>query len=119
MLQVHPLRRSILSLYYGARVPSGKEELRNRTIVVVACLLATFGIAVGLNKIDVVTNFTGLLGGNTMCFFMPSVLYLRHFGIRRDAFGIAVLLVLIFSIVLYPLCLTGIIYDMVNAVPIV
>ena len=115
VLQVHPLRRSILSIYYGSRIPKHKEEIRNRGIVVLLILMATFGIAVGLKKIDVVTNFTGLLGGNTMSFLMPSLLYLKHYGIMKDPFGIAVLAVLVFSVILYPLCLTGIIYDMMNA----
>jgi len=115
VLQVHPLRRSMLSIYYGGRIPKNREEIRNRLIVVIMILLATFGIAVGLKKIDVVTNFTGLLGGNTMCFFMPTLLYLKHYGIQKTPFGLAVLAVLVFSVVLYPLCLTGIVYDMANA----
>jgi amino acid permease len=114
VLQVHPLRRSILSLYYGASCPSKSEEKRNRYIVVSIILMVTFGIAVGLDKIDVVTNFTGLLGGNTMCFLMPSILYLRRFGFQTDRFSILVMAVGVFSIILYPLCLTGIIYDMVK-----
>ena len=114
VLQVHPLRRSILSLYYGSRTPAKTEEKRNRYIVVSAILLVTFGIAVGLDKIDVVTNFTGLLGGNTMCFLMPSILYLRRYGFKTDPFSILVMAVGAFSIILYPLCLTGIIYDMVS-----
>jgi len=115
VLQVHPVRRSLLSIYYGARVPKNSEEVRNRYIVAAGIILTTFGIAVGLKKIDVVTNFTGLLGGNTMCFLMPSILYLKHFGFKKDVFSIAVVAVLIFSLALYPLCLTGIIYDIVNA----
>jgi amino acid permease len=114
VLQVHPLRRSILSLHYGSRTPQKNEEKRNRYIVVSAILVVTFGIAVGLDKIDVVTNFTGLLGGNTMCFLMPSILYLRRFGFKTDVFSILVMAVCVFSIILYPLCLTGIIYDMVT-----
>ena len=115
VLQVHPLRRSILSVYYRGRIPKHREELRNRIIVVTLILMTTFTIAVTLKKIDVVTNFTGLLGANTMCFVMPSILYLKHFGIKKDVFGLSVLALLVFSIALYPLCLTGIIYDMVNA----
>jgi amino acid permease len=114
VLQVHPLRRSILSLYYGSRAPPKSEEKRNRYIVVSAILIVTFGIAVGLDKIDVVTNFTGLLGGNTMCFLMPAILYLRRFGFKTDVFSILVMAVGVFSIILYPLCLTGIIYDMAS-----
>ena len=114
VLQIHPLRRSILSLYYGERVPSSSEELRNRIIVVAVVMLATFGIAVGVKKIDIVTNFTGLLGGNTMCFVMPSLLYLKHFGWRRNAFSMIVAGLFVFSMVLYPLCLTGIIYELVQ-----
>jgi len=112
VLQVHPLRRSILALYYRDRVPSAREERRNRIVVVAVALLATFGLAVGVKKIDVVTNFTGLIGGNTMCYLMPSWLYLRHYGFRKNLFGKLVLGLFVFAIVLYPLCMTGIIYDL-------
>jgi len=112
VLQVHPLRRSILALYYKDRIPSDKEERRDRIVVVAVALLATFGLAIGVKKIDVVTNFTGLIGGNTMCYLMPSWLYLRHYGFRKNLFGKLVLGLLIFAIILYPLCMTGIIYDL-------
>lgn len=114
VLQVHPLRRSILSLYYRDRTPSPAEERRNRLIVVAVVMLATFGIAVGVKKIDVVTNFTGLIGGNTMCFVMPSWLYIRQYGIKGGWFSKTVLGLFIFGLILYPLCLTGIIYDLVQ-----
>lgn len=114
VLQIHPLRRSILSMYYRDRKPGAAEERRNRIIVVSIVMLATFGVAVGVRKIDIVTNFTGLLGGNTMGFVMPSLLYLRYYGIRRNVFSIMVACVLVFSLLLYPLCLTGIIYDIVK-----
>jgi len=114
VLQIHPLRRSILSLYYRDRVPSHAEEKRNRLLVAAFVMLATFGIAVGVKKIDIVTNFTGLIGGNTMCFVMPSLLYIRHYGYKTSRFGKVVLALFIIGLVLYPLCLTGIIYDLVN-----
>ena len=115
VLQVHPLRRSLLSMYYKDRLPCAKEERRNRFIVVAAIMLATLSVAFGVDSIDIVTNFTGLIGGNTMCFLMPSILYIRHFGYEKDLFGKLVLAVLVFSVILYPLCLTGIVYGMVNA----
>lgn len=115
ILQVHPLRRSIISLMNSGKIPeAGDKERRVRLIITASIVAVTFGIAVGLDQIDTVTNFTGLLGGNTLCFFMPSLLYLRHFGLKKDPFGIAVVFVFFFSIILYPLCLTGIIYDMAN-----
>ena len=114
VLQVHPLRRSVLSLYYGSRTPSDAEEKRNRILVVILIMIATFGIAVGVKKIDVVTNITGLIGGDTMCFTMPTFLYLRRYGYKGNWFGKLVLGLFIFSLILYPLCLAGIIYDMVR-----
>jgi len=114
VLQVHPLRRSVLSLYYGDRIPSDAEEKRNRILVVALILMATFGIAVGVKKINVVTNITGLIGGDTMCFTMPTFLYLRRYGYKNSWFGKLVLGLFIFSLILYPLCLTGIIYDMLQ-----
>jgi amino acid permease len=112
VLQIHPLRRSILSLYYGARTPSDTEEKRNRILVVAVAMLATFGIAVGVKKIDIVTNFTGLIGGNTMCFTMPTWWYLKKYGYKKDLFGKLVLSLFVVSLLLFPICLTGIIYDM-------
>jgi len=114
VLQIHPLRRSILSLYYRGRVPSAAEERRNRLLVVGFVMMVTFGIAVGVKKIDVVTNFTGLFGANTLCFVAPSWLYIRHNGVRGSPFNKLVLALFIFGLILYPLCLTGIIYDLVN-----
>jgi amino acid permease len=116
VLQVHPLRRSIVSLMHGGKSQqAGSKEQRERYIVTGVIIAVSFGIAVGLDQIDTVTNFTGLIGGNTLCFFMPSLLYLKYFGIKKDVFSIAVLCVFILSIILYPLCLTGIIYDMTTA----
>ena len=112
VLQIHPLRRSILALYYKNRVPSHNEETRNRIVVVAVALLVTFGLAVAVKKIDVVTNVTGLIGGATMCYLMPAWLYLSKYGFRKDLFGKFVLGLFVFSILLYPLCMTGIIYDL-------
>ncbi len=115
ILQVHPLRRSILSLMNSGKIPEqGKKERRDRYLITGAIVILTFGIAIGVDQIDTVTNFTGLLGGNTLCFVMPSLLYLRHYGLKKDVFSLSVLAVFVFSILLYPLCLTGIIYDMVK-----
>ena len=120
VLQVQPTRRSIVSLIYGSELLTGAKEVRIRVGVVTAILLATFGLAVGVgDDLSLPINLAGLLGGNTMCFVMPFVLYLRYYGFRwrkqdtgaLDWFSLAVVSVLGFCLALYPVCLTGIIWE--------
>lgn len=50
---------------------------------------------------------TGLVGGNTICFLAPSLLYLKMFRRDHKMWYVAVAL-LVSSLALYPLCLSGI-----------
>lgn len=126
VLQVQPVRRSVEALWYGSKKPtSDAVERRFRILVVTIILLASFGLAVGLgDDLSVPTNVAGLLGGNTMCFVMPFLLYLTKYGgsdsstigaiksvwRSKNPFNLCVLLTLCFCVALYPVCLTGIIY---------
>lgn len=113
VLLLQPVRCSIMSLIYGHDQPSGKKEKTIRIALVSVLMAASFGLAVALGKnLKLPVNIAGLLGGNTMCFVMPFLLYLKKYGFNpKDKFSLAVMVTLVFCILLYPICLTGIIYD--------
>ena len=120
VLQVQPTRRSIMSLVYGSEQLSGSKEAKVRVGIVTVILLSAFGLAVGIgDDLSFPINVAGLLGGNTMCFVMPFVLYLKWNGLRwrKQSTGepnwlsIAVISVLGFCLALYPVCLTGILWE--------
>jgi len=117
VLQIQPVRRSVVSLIYGDNPPTGRRELFIRILIVTIVMLLTFGLATALgDDLNLPISITGLLGGNTMCFVMPFLLYLKKFGWRgkRDFMTIAVMGSLAFCVMLYPVCMSGIIY---NAIP--
>ena len=117
VLQVQPVRRSLVSLLYGSEPPTGRKESSVRIGLVTLILLTTYGLAVGIgNDMSLPINIAGILGGNTMCFVMPFLLYLRRYGMDRwrSWLSIAVAAVLAFCLCLYPVCLTGIIYEAVS-----
>ena len=117
VLQVQPIRRSLVSLIFGSSPPEdGKRETTVRVGLATVILLITYGLAVGIGEdLSLPINISGLLGGNTMCFVMPFLLYLKRFGLRTaPGFARAVLATLVFCIALYPVCLTGIIYEAVS-----
>lgn len=116
VLQVQPIRRSVESLIYGTQnKPSGRKEVMSRVSIATVILLTSFGLAVGLgDDLNIPINFAGLLGGNTMCFIMPFALYLTKYGFsRKSPMCIAIVGTLVFCVALYPICLTGIIYEVV------
>ena len=117
VLQVQPVRRSLTSLVYGSVPLTGKKESTVRVGVVTAILLVSFALAVGLGQdLSLPINIAGLLGGNTMCFVMPFLLYLTKYGFSwRDKFSVTIMTLLVFCCALYPICLTGIIYDAVSS----
>ena len=80
-------------------------------------MLASYGAAIALGEnLGLPINIAGLLGGNTMCFVMPFLLYLKKYGYStQNYFSMAVIATLIFCILLYPICLTGIIHGAMNA----
>jgi Na+/proline symporter len=116
VLLLQPVRGSIMSLIYGNNQPTGKKEKTIRMILVVGLMAASYGLAVLLgDAIDLPINIAGLLGGNTMCFVVPFILYFRKYGFdRKNRFSMLVAATLIFCILLYPICLTGIIYSAVQ-----
>jgi amino acid permease len=111
VLQVHPVRRSVISLIFGAKEMATRKERTVRIGMVTLIMVASYALAVGLgSNLSLPINLAGLLGGNTMCFVMPFLMFLRRYG-WRSPFAITLACVLAFCLALYPLCLTGIIYD--------
>jgi len=116
VLLLQPVRCSIMSLAYGNNQPTGHKEKTIRIALVTFLMLASFGMAVALGEnLGLPINIAGLLGGNTMCFVMPFMLYLKKYGFdRSNKFSVAVLATLVFCILLYPICLSGIIYGAIQ-----
>jgi len=112
VLLLQPVRCSVMSLMFGSNQPTGKKEKTYRVGIVVVLMLLSYGLAAVLgDNLGLPINIAGLLGGNTMCFVMPFILYLKAKGFdRRNGFSLAVMGTLIFCFLLYPVCLTGIIY---------
>jgi hypothetical protein len=95
--------------------PSGVAP---RFIITTLIMLTTILIAAVLgDKLDLVFQLCGLISGNTLCFFMPSFLYWMAYNKRPNMQGRSVILyrlaqILFFvSIVCYPLCLAGILWN--------
>lgn len=116
VLLLQPVRCSIMSLMFGTNQPTGKKERTYRISIVVILMLLSYGMAIILGKnLDLPIGIAGLLGGNTMCFVCPFLLYLKRYGFnKKSVFSLSVMASLIFAILLYPICLTGIIYMEVN-----
>jgi len=134
VLVLHPTRQSVLSLWYREEEPEARRERKLRYIITGILILGTLGIALLTNSLDTVTEFTGLLGANTYCFTAPSYMFFRRYhpkyykdydeASRSVAGNLAVTYTksphkslwylsigcLILSAILYPLCLTAIIY---------
>ena len=134
VLVLHPTRQSVLSLWYREEEPEARRERKLRYIITGILILGTLGIALLTNSLDTVTEFTGLLGANTYCFTAPSYMfYMRYHpkyykqydeSGRSVAGNLAVTYTesphkalwylsigcLILSAILYPLCLSAIIY---------
>lgn len=115
VLLMQPIRCSMMSLIFGGIQPTGKKEVTYRIGIVAVMMAGSFLLAWVLGKnIGLPINIAGILGGNTMCFVMPFMLYLTKYGFnKKNKFSMCVLATLGFCILLYPICLTGIIYDAV------
>lgn len=116
VLLMLPVRNSLMSLIFGSNQPTGKKEVTYRVSITAIMMGGSFLLAWALASNSALPiNLAGLLGGNTMCFVMPFMLYLTKYGFNKNnKFSIFVLGTLGFCILLYPICLTGIIYDAVN-----
>ena len=106
-LQVLPLRNSVCSLLFLKFAQTEKNIKRFRIIVATIAVVLALAVAVSVSSLGVVMSITGLIGGNTVCFLTPSLLYVKRFNRDHYLWYIAAA-VLIWSVALYPLCLTGI-----------
>jgi amino acid permease len=107
-----PVRVSIMALAFGSEQPQGSRELRWRVTVVLCIVFATFGISAALgDNVALPIEVAGLLGGNTLGFVFPFILYLKHFGLKnnRRVLSMVVLVALVFCCLSYPICLIGIV----------
>ncbi len=120
VLLMQPVRCSTMSLIYGDHQPTGKKERVIRMGLALVLIAVSFALAyVAGDAVDLPVSIAGLLGGNTMCFVMPFLLYLKKYGFdQRNKFTLLVMATLIFCILLYPICLSGIIYKEVTRVPV-
>jgi len=116
VLLLQPVRCSLMSLIFGANQPTGRKEKTYRIGLVVFLMLLSYVMAYILgDNLELPINIAGLLGGNTMCFVMPFLFYLKKYGFdKKSSFSIAIMATLVFCLILYPVCLTGIIYGAVN-----
>ena len=112
-LQVHPLRRSLRSLIFGAvQFESERQDTRVRYLLTGVPLLLVLTAALLISKLGLVMSVAGLVGGNTVSFFVPSMLYVYEHRVRRKSLKYyGALLVLAVSISIYPICLTCIVVD--------
>ena len=106
-LQILPLRNTVCGLMFLDRKVSERHLKLARYGVATAAILAALGIALAVSSLGIVMAATGLVGGNTVCFLAPSLLYVRRFKRDHSTWYLAAGLVL-FSLALYPLCLVGI-----------
>jgi len=102
-LQILPLRNSVCGLL-------GTNTKILRILVVSIAISGSLGIALAVSSLGVVMAITGLIGGNTICFMAPGLLYIRRFERDHTLWYIAAALFGV-SVLLYPLCLTGIIFS--------
>ena len=123
VLQVQPVRRSLVSLIYGSQELSAAKERTVRIGLVTIIMLSSYGLAVGIGEdLSLPINIAGLFGGLTMCFVMPFFLYMFYHGWswRRSAdssidwLKVSITAVLGICLALYPICLTGIIHQAIH-----
>ena len=115
VLALHPTRQCILSLWYREAEPEAAREQRLRFMITGALVVGTLGIALLTDNLDAVTAFTGLIGANTYCFTAPSYMFYLRYKYSKDhrVMWILSIACLALSAVLYPVCLTAIIYEMI------
>jgi amino acid permease len=119
-LQVLPLRNAIIGLL-SKRDPTitlvARREKFYRYMLATIVVLSALGIAVSGAPLGVVMSVTGLVGGNTIVFLGPSWMYWKSHQNNASSkwwknqttlWWISVG-IFSFSIILYPLCLIGII----------
>jgi len=121
-LQIHPMRHSFLTLYasFGPNCEknltknSEKSELFLRIIFTGFPLVLILVIAMIFKSLGLFLSISGVIGSNTISFFIPSLLYVLNCqklkNVKTFKFYSAFLM-LIFSSLLYPVCLGCLLYE--------
>jgi amino acid permease len=107
-LQIIPLRNSVCALIDRGSKSGIQRPILMRYAVAGIAILASLSIALAVSSLGVVMAATGLIGGNTICFLAPSLLYLRSHSRDHWLWYLAAALCFV-SLALYPLCLVGIV----------
>jgi amino acid permease len=79
VLVIHPTRNSIMGMMYRGGSPADKDEFKIRMIVTTISIVLSVGVALLVNKLSDPLDIAGLFGANTMCFAVPSYLFLKAF----------------------------------------
>jgi amino acid permease len=113
VLLLLPVRMSIMALAFGDQQPYGSREVRWRACIVLCIVLATFGVSAALSdNVALPIEIAGLLGGNTLGFVFPFILYLKRYGFRKGKRSLSLVVcgALLFCILLYPISLVGMLH---------
>ena len=79
VLVIHPMRSSLISLVFRNGVNPAKE-FTTRMGITAFCILSTLGVAIAAGeKLSVVFSYAGILGANSLCFVLPSLLFCLRF----------------------------------------
>lgn len=79
--QLHPCRRSIMVLleaYHGEALSYGGEKVFRRVVTTIL-LLGSAGIALLVDNLSIVFQLIGGVASNTICYLVPTLLYLLLF----------------------------------------
>ncbi|KAF4675161.1 hypothetical protein FOL47_008168 [Perkinsus chesapeaki] len=113
-LQVFPCRRSLTVLLTRGKELKPKAELKLRVVLTVCIVLIALVVAIFVNSLGVTFSLLGLIGGDCTSFIMPCYLYcmLTKDKIKEEGrvtwYTSAVVFVI--GVVIFPICLYGIIY---------
>jgi len=109
-LQALPMRRSLVALIYGSQTLDEAKEVRVRYILASLIVVTTLGLGLLFpTGLGTVMEMTGLIGGNLICFVMPSWLFIQ--AVKKGVVKSSPKLysaswgLFIGSLLLYPLCL--------------
>ncbi|KAF4736196.1 hypothetical protein FOZ63_022765 [Perkinsus olseni] len=109
-LAMHPCRNSLTVLWYKGNVPSDPVKERRFRVMLTTLLLASITIlGMAVDSLGIIMELAGLLGGNTMCYVMPTYLYCVMFTGQRDWSWYLSAFSFCFFMLLYPVCLISII----------
>mmetsp|Transcript_8596 Transcript_8596/g.9648 ORF Transcript_8596/g.9648 Transcript_8596/m.9648 type:complete len:142 (-) Transcript_8596:75-500(-) len=109
-LAMHPCRNSITVLWFKGEVPTDRLKERTFRFALTTVLLVSITIlGMAVDSLGIIMELAGLLGGNTMCYVMPTYLYCVMYSDQRDWTWYLSAFLFCFFMLLYPVCLVSII----------